>query len=157
MTTALPRSHPASLLATWFGAGLLPKAPGTWGSLAALPFAWGLWQVGGALALGIATIVVSLVGWWAAARFVQATGIRDPSVVVVDEVAGQWLTLLAATPAEPWTYLAGFLLFRLFDIKKPGPIGWLDRHVEGGLGVMADDILAGLFALICLGLVRWVL
>jgi phosphatidylglycerophosphatase A len=137
---------PSGLLATWFGAGLLPKAPGTWGSLAALPFAWILVTLGGWQSLAMATLIVFLVGWWAAARVVAKMTIDDPGFIVIDEVAGQWLVLLLAPP-DLLHYLAGFALFRLFDITKPWPVGWADRHIKGGLGVMFDDLLAGLYSL----------
>lgn len=136
--------HPAFVAATWFGSGRMPKAPGTWGSLAALPFAWGLALAGGWPLLLAASLACFLVGWWASAVYVRRTGISDPSEVVIDEVAGQWL-VLAAAPTEPLLYLAGFALFRLFDITKPWPIRWADRHIHGGLGVMLDDMLAGVF------------
>ena len=138
---------PAALLATWFGSGLLPKAPGTCGSLAALPFAWGIALAGGWLALLVAILLVFVLGWWAAARTAKATGIDDPGCIVIDEVAGQWLVLLA-TPPVFWHYLVGFALFRIFDITKPWPVGWADRHVKGGLGIMLDDVLAGLYGLV---------
>ena len=158
MTTpepALPRRHPAFLIATWFGAGLLPRAPGTWGSLAALPFAWALARWGGPAALAAATVAVLLIGWWAAAIYVRRSGIADPSEVVVDEVAGQWLTLVLVPP-DPLLYLAGFALFRLFDIRKPWPVGWADREVGGGLGVMLDDVFAGIYAaLIMAAIMAW--
>lgn len=137
--------HPAALLATWFGAGLLPRAPGTWGSLAALPCAWLLAGTGGMALLAAATTAVALIGWWASAVYVRRTGAADPGEVVIDEVAGQWLTLIMVPP-DPLLYLGGFALFRLFDIRKPWPVGWADREIGGGLGVMADDILAGLYA-----------
>ena len=95
-TPALPLTHPASLLATWFGAGLMPYAPGTWGSFAALPLAWLILHFGGIWHLAAATVAVSLIGWWAAAQYIRAMGREDPGDVVIDEVAGQWLTLLAA-------------------------------------------------------------
>ena len=135
----------AKLLATWFGAGLLPKAPGTWGSLAALPLAWIIASWGGTWALAAATLLVSLIGWWAAETYAGQTGIADPSEVVIDEVAGQWLTLLVVPP-NLWFYLAGFALFRLFDIRKPWPVSWADRSLPGGLGIMVDDLFAGLYA-----------
>lgn len=137
---------PAILLATWFGAGLMPFAPGTWGSLAALPFAWGLTWAGGWPLLAVATLAVFVVGWWASARYVAASGISDPGSVVIDEVAGQWLVLLF-TPLDPLLYGVGFLLFRALDITKPWPASWADRSVEGGLGVMLDDVLAALYGL----------
>lgn len=144
-----PRSglrHPATLIATWFGAGLLPRAPGTWGSAAALPFAWGLAAWGGAPLLAAAALLCFVIGWWASAVYVALTGGEDPGEVVVDEVAGQWTALLPA-PLDPLTYLVGFLAFRLFDIWKPWPVGWADRRIGGGLGIMVDDVLAGLYAL----------
>ena len=146
--------HPAFLIATWFGAGLLPRAPGTWGSLAALPFAWALAWWGGPTALAAAMIAMFLIGWWAAAIYVRRTGRQDPGEVVVDEVAGQWLALVMVPP-DPLLYLAGFALFRLFDIKKPWPVGWADREIGGGLGVMVDDIFAGLYAAMILGVALW--
>ncbi len=145
---------PAALLATWFGAGLLPKAPGTWGSLAALPFAWALVHVGGETALGLGVLLVFLAGWWAAGRFAAARGIDDPGSVVIDEVAGQWLALLAAR-SDLLSYAIGFLLFRVFDIVKPWPVNWADRNIGGGLGIMLDDVLAGLYALACMMLLQW--
>ena len=144
----------AKLLATWFGAGLLPKAPGTWGSLAALPFAWVIASWGGETALAAAVIAVFLIGWWASAVYVKAANAEDPSEVVIDEVAGQWLTLLVVPP-HPLYYAAGFLLFRLFDIRKPWLVGWVDEHVGGGLGVMLDDIVAGLMAAAVLYAATW--
>jgi phosphatidylglycerophosphatase A len=142
----------AKIVATWFGAGLLPKAPGTWGSLAALPLAWILAQWGGTPALAAATVAVTLLGWWASEVYVRQTGINDPSEVVIDEVAGQWLTLLVVPP-DPLLYAAGFAFFRLFDIRKPWPVSWADRCLPGGLGVMVDDLFAGLYAAGCLYLV----
>ncbi len=145
--------QPAVLLATWFGAGYLPLAPGTWGSLAALPFAWGLTAWGGRPALAAASLLVFAVGWWAAGRYVRLSGQADPGSVVIDEVVGQWLVLLAAAP-DLLTYALGFLLFRLFDIVKPWPVSWADRRVGGGLGVMFDDVLAGIYGLIVMVLLR---
>lgn len=144
--TGISILHPAALASTWFGAGLLPKVPGTWGSAAALPFAWGLMAAGGPFLLLAAAIACFAIGWWASAVYVGLTGADDPGEVVIDEVAGQWLVLLAA-PLDPASYLAGFALFRLFDIWKPWPVRWADRRVGGGLGIMLDDVLAGLYGL----------
>jgi phosphatidylglycerophosphatase A len=113
--------------------------------LAALPLAWIIVSWGGTWALAAATLLVSLIGWWAAETYAGQTGIADPSEVVIDEVAGQWLTLLVVPP-NPWFYLAGFALFRLFDIRKPWPVSWADRSLPGGLGIMVDDLFAGLYA-----------
>ncbi len=146
----------AVLVALGFGAGLLRPAPGTWGSLAALLIGWGLLALD-PLALYIAAGVATAAGIWAAGEYQRLSGRHDASEVVVDEVAGQWIALcalpligLGPTPAG---LAAAFLLFRLFDIWKPGPIGWADRRLAGGLGVMADDVLAGAAA----GLGIWAL
>jgi phosphatidylglycerophosphatase A len=147
--------HPATIAATWFGAGLLPKAPGTWGSAAALPFAWGLAAAGGWRALVAASLVCFLVGWWASAVYVRRTGADDPGEVVIDEVAGQWL-VLAAAPLDPISYVVGFALFRLFDVWKPWPVRWADDRIGGGLGVMVDDILAAVYGLLVMfAFTRW--
>lgn len=143
----LPFWHPASLLATWFGAGLLPKAPGTWGSLAALPCAALITWLGGPWALLAASFAVFAVGLWASARYCAAAGAEDPGSVVIDEVAGQWLAL-APAGLDPGLYAVGFLAFRIFDIAKPWPVNLAERRLRGAWGVMADDMLAGLYAAI---------
>jgi phosphatidylglycerophosphatase A len=142
------------LLCSWFGAGWMKPAPGTWGSAAALPFGWLIFWAGGPIALGLAALIVFLIGWWASERIVRADGLEDPSWVVIDEVAGQWLTLLL-TPPSLLDYLVGFALFRLFDIWKPWPVSWADQKIKGGLGIMLDDVLAGLMGLAVLSLLHW--
>jgi phosphatidylglycerophosphatase A len=141
----LPLAHPATLVATWFGCGLVPWAPGTWGSLAALPFAWGIALVAGGPGLLAAAALLFPVGWWAARRVTRGGGVADPGSVVVDEVVGQWLAV-TVVPPDPIAYAAGFLLFRAFDILKPWPVGWADRRLKGGFGIMADDVIAGIYA-----------
>jgi phosphatidylglycerophosphatase A len=142
---ALPFRHPAVLLATWFGVGFLPRAPGTWGSLVALPLAWVIdWRFGPTGIL-IAALLVFGLGWWAAAIVARAGGVHDPGAVVVDEVAGQCL-VLAAAPRDLLLYILGFLLFRAADIVKPWPASWADRAIHGGLGIMLDDVFAALWA-----------
>ena len=136
---------PSILLATWFGAGFMPKAPGTWGSLAALPFAWAIAAAGGQLALLVGAVLTFGVGWWASNAYLQNFGGEDPDPVVIDEVAGQWLTLAAVTP-DPVLFFIGFGLFRLADIHKPWPVNWADQKVKGGAGIMLDDMLAALYA-----------
>jgi phosphatidylglycerophosphatase A len=133
------------VLATWFGVGLIPAAPGSWGSLAALPFAWVILTLWGARGLALAVIIVFAVGCWAANAFAKASGVSDPAAIVIDEVGGQWVVLLA-TPLDPVAWTLAFLLFRVFDIWKPWPVGWADRHVKGGFGIMLDDILAAGYA-----------
>jgi len=145
----------ARLLATVCGVGYLMPAPGTWGSLAALPLTWALHQIGGFPLVLIGLIAVTASGFWASRQMIAQTGNGDPSEVVIDEVAGQMLALLALSyPA--WSmgiditalwpgWIAAFVLFRLFDIWKPGPVGWADR-MGGAAGVMLDDLIAGAFA-----------
>ena len=149
MTKGLDLKDPGVLLATWFGAGLLPRAPGTWGSLAALPCAWVIQGAFGWQGLALAAAATFLAGIWAANRFMARAGGSDPAPVVIDEVAGQFLTLLAVEP-DLVLYGAGFVLFRAADIFKPWPASWADSHVKGGLGVMLDDVIAGAYAALAL-------
>lgn len=137
-------SWPATLVATSFGAGFSPKAPGTMGTLTAIPIAYGLAHLG--LAAFVAgTVIITAIGTWAASRFVAATGTEDDQRIVVDEVAGYLVTLLPVAKTPVHLGLA-FVLFRLFDIWKPQPVRWVDDHVHGGWGVMADDLAAGVYA-----------
>ncbi len=141
--------HPAHLLATWFGAGLSPIAPGTVGSLAALPLAYLLSHYVGIVGLAVAIVAIFLIGTWAAHKYSQRTASHDAGPIVIDEVVGQWLALLLV-PADIVLYAIGFALFRLADIIKPWPISVVDRRVKGGIGVMLDDVLAGVLAAIIL-------
>ena len=145
-----------TFVATLGGTGLLPYAPGTWASLAALPVAWLILDRLGSFALGAAAVLTFLLGWWVSARVVRRTGDDDPGPIVIDEVAGQFAALIPAT-TELWQFALAFALFRVADIAKPWPVSWADRNIEGGLGVMVDDILAGLYALAGVWLVREVL
>ncbi len=145
----LSRWRPAALLATWFGVGLSPLAPGTCGSLVALPIAWAIRAIWGATGLAAAFAIVFAAGWWAAAAVAEESGAKDPGAVVIDEVAGQWLVLLTAPP-DPIAWALAFLLFRIFDIRKPWPVRWADRHIHGGLGIMLDDLLAAGYATLAL-------
>ncbi len=144
--------NPAILLATWFGTGVLPRAPGTWGSAAALPFAWAIHTAFGWQGLALASILVFGIGVWASEVYVRQSGAEDPGPVVIDEVVGQWLVLIPVAP-DLLHYLVGFALFRLFDITKPWPVSWADRNVKGGLGVMLDDVLAAIYGAIILSIV----
>lgn len=133
-----------TFIATGFGTGYLPKAPGTWGSLAALPFAWYLDISWAWIAL------VCFLGWIATYFYIQQPGKnQDPKEVVIDEVLGQWVTLMFA-PKTLLGFALGFALFRLFDIWKPWPISWADQlkgsPVLNATSVMIDDVLAGLMA-----------
>jgi phosphatidylglycerophosphatase A len=148
----VPRWHPALLLGTWFGAGLLPLMPGSWGSLAALPCAWAIRGLCGVAGLAIAAAIVFAAGCWAAGTIAKASGVKDPGAIVIDEVAAQWLVLLPA-PLDPLSYAAGFLLFRIFDIWKPWPVEWADRRIHGGLGIMLDDLLAAVYAVLAFSII----
>jgi phosphatidylglycerophosphatase A len=147
---------PARLVATFGGVGLLRPASGTWGSAAAIPVAWALHWAGGFPLLAIATALVFGLGWWATADQTRGRADHDPSEIVIDEVVGQWIALYplslglwlggAAPHVFPWPgWVGAFLMFRLFDIWKPGPVGWADRRNDA-LGVMLDDVLAGILA-----------
>lgn len=145
----------SEILGTCFGVGLLRPAPGTWGSLATLPVGYGLHQLGGFPLVVIVTLLASAIGFWAAGDMTRGREDLDPSEFVLDEFAGQLLTIWALSlPAwlhgieisALWPgWIAAFVLFRLFDIWKPGPVGWADRK-KGPFGVMVDDLIAGALA-----------
>ncbi|MBT5658871.1 MAG: phosphatidylglycerophosphatase A [Rhodospirillaceae bacterium] len=150
---SLPFSHPAALIATWFGTGLISKFPGALASLATLPCAWLIMRDFGLNGLLIFVITAFAAGLWASNVMVQEIGDEgaDPGMVVIDEVAGQALTL-CVVPPDLMLYFVGFVLFRLFDILKPWPISLCEARIKGGLGIMVDDIVAGIFAAICLSI-----
>jgi phosphatidylglycerophosphatase A len=144
----------ASLVATFFGVGRLKPGPGTWASVVTV-ILWALvsWRIpsgGRAWATIAAVIGVTIIGIPAATRMARASGLKDPQLVVVDEVAGQ-LVALIAVPVAWKTSLAGLILFRVFDILKPPPVRQLERLPEG-FGIVVDDLAAGLYALICMHL-----
>lgn len=129
-------------IVTWFGAGLLPKMPGTWGSMAALPF---IWYLSPNYLWGLIPL-----GWLATFLYIQQPGKnKDPKEVVIDEVIGQWIALVFA-PKTLVGFALGFALFRLFDIWKPWPISWADSlkgsHATHATSILLDDMLAGLIA-----------
>lgn len=146
--------HPLGWLALGFGSGLSPWAPGTAGSavavalwlafLAAMP-SWPMQIVAVALGTGLCV--------WAAGWAARKLRRKDPGCIVSDELAGQWLALLTAPPAWPW-WLAAFVLFRVFDIAKPWPMRRLER-LPGGIGIVADDLMAGLYAAVILVIARY--
>ncbi|MBK0327071.1 phosphatidylglycerophosphatase A [Rhodobacteraceae bacterium F11138] len=147
----------ARLIATVGGVGYLRPAPGTWGSLVALPLGWLLHVIGGFPLLLVAVIASFLKGLWATRVMTRDSQDHDPSEIVIDEVAGQMIALLPLSYSA-WTmglditrlwpgWIAAFVLFRLFDITKPWLVGWADRRNDA-LGVMLDDVIAGLFAAI---------
>ncbi len=138
--------------ATLCGIGFIPFAPGTLGSLAALPLAWFLLASGGMGALGMGVSLAIAVGLWACDVTVSESGNPDPQQCVIDELAGQWIACMAAPLTLPG-FAAAFIAFRVFDIWKPWPISAAEK-AKGGLGVMADDLVAGLFALIVVVVLR---
>ncbi|MDZ7279242.1 phosphatidylglycerophosphatase A [Pantoea eucrina] len=137
--------NPWHLLATGFGSGLSPIMPGTAGSMAAIPF----WWLMTALPLQIYCLMVLIgisVGVYLCHRTAKDMGVHDHGSIVWDEFIGMWITLMAI-PAMRWEWvLAGFVIFRVFDMWKPWPIRWFDRNVHGGMGIMVDDIIAGVIA-----------
>lgn len=145
-------ASPAGWIACGFGSGLVPKAQGTAGSLAAL-VPWLLLR-DLPLPVWLSIIVLSFaLGVWACDVAGRRIGVDDHRSLVWDEFVGQWVALLPALWAPWWAVIPGFVLFRLFDVAKPPPIGWFDRRVKGGFGVMLDDLIAGVFAAVVLRIV----
>lgn len=142
----LDRSEPYVWLATWGGLGFLKPAPGTWGSLGALPFGVLFLWLGGVPLLITMTIIVTAAGFWAAKKFDTAMGGHDSKMIVIDEVAGMWIALIPAAALNPVSLLVAFLAFRFFDIVKPYPVSFIDKDIPGAAGVMGDDLMAGLYA-----------
>ena len=135
-----------SVLATWFGLGKLRYAPGSMGSLSALPLAWWLSNSYGSQILISVSVMLFIIGVCASAAYAKNIGQPDPGSVIIDEVAGQLFTLCFVT-VDLWTLAAGFVLFRFFDIAKPWPIYRIEKKVKGGFGIMLDDIIAAIFAI----------
>ena len=147
--------HPIHFLAFGFGSGLAPVAPGTFGTLVGIPFFFfmaslPLW---GYLSLILAFF---LFGVWLCDRSSKMLGVHDHGGIVWDEIVGYLVTMIAAPAGWEWV-IVGFILFRIFDIFKPWPIAYLDRHVSGGFGIMVDDILAGVYAMLILQLLSYFL
>jgi phosphatidylglycerophosphatase A len=142
-------------IATLWGVGFLPRAPGTWGSLVAALMGLVILQYGGQSHMRAAVLLAVLAGLWASNRYEVLVGSHDNKEIVIDEVAGMWISML------PLSFISlghgilldvalAFFLFRVFDIWKPWPVGWIDRNVKGGLGVMLDDIVAGFMTALAL-------
>ncbi len=148
---------PARLIGTVFYVGYIRPASGTWASLLALPWAWLLHVAGGVWLLTLGIVLAMGLGWWATAIMTRGQSDHDPSEIVIDEVAGQWIALLPVSIGAAsrgvdilalWPgWIAAFVLFRLFDIWKPWLVGAADRRGDA-LGVMLDDVIAGVFAAI---------
>ena len=148
----------SAAIATIFGIGYLRPAPGTWGSLFAIILAILLVEIFGVIGFIFALLSISIFGWWATSVYLKQIKTKDPSEVVIDELVGQWIAVLPIVisafyfklePFDLWPgWISSFLFFRIFDILKPSLIGWADEK-NGALGVMLDDIFAGIAAAIC--------
>jgi len=149
-------SHPAHFLALGFGVGLAPSAPGTFGTLLALPVFWWLEPRLQALDFLILLGTMYVAGVWICDKTARDMGVEDHGAIVWDELTAFLIVLFFTPNALLWQALA-FLLFRLFDILKPGPIRYVERRFRGGFGVMVDDLVAALCALICIALMQLLL
>ncbi|HEX6706893.1 MAG TPA: phosphatidylglycerophosphatase A [Albitalea sp.] len=158
-------SHPAHFIALGFGSGLSPVAPGTVGTLWAWLVFLLLQPLLSPLRWGLVIVVALVVGWWACTVAARHLAVADPGAIVWDEVVAFWIVLWLVMPASGWTQLAAFALFRAFDAAKPGPVAWADQLFKGkrnqpigwrqGLGILFDDLVAALCALILIALWRW--
>lgn len=147
--------HPTLMLSTWFYSGLIPFAPGTFGSIAALPFAWLILENVGVFGLANAILIVFIIGMMTTKTYISETGKSDPGEVVIDEVVGQWIVCLAIVDNQhPGQYILALLAFRVFDIMKPWPITIFDRRHDA-YGVMMDDVVAGIMGAAVLASVNY--
>ncbi len=147
----LKLTNPAHLAAVGFGSGLAPFAPGTFGTIAAIPLFYALSFLDWPIYLAV-LVVASLIGFWVCHVTSRDLGVHDHKAIVWDEFVGYWITMFMVPFSWQWA-IVGFVLFRIFDIIKPYPISWLDNNVHGGLGIMIDDIVAGVFAALSLQLI----
>lgn len=138
-------------LALGFGSGLAPKVPGTFGTVAALPLII-LCQDFSIEIYALVTLFISIIGVYLCGYTAKAVGVHDHPAIVWDEFAGMFITMFMV-PLTWQTLVVGFVLFRVFDIFKPWPISWLDKHCHGGFGIMIDDVVAGFAALICMHMI----
>ena len=143
----------ARLIATWFYCGYFPWGPGTAGSVAAVALAWAMWHFFGLGPL-LPAVALLIPAIWAADVTARKSGLKDPQIVVVDEVVGQWLSLAGAARLNWKSWLAAFVLFRAFDILKPPPVRQLER-VPGGAGIVLDDVMAGVYAALVMFAAGW--
>lgn len=150
--------NPIHLLAVGFGSGLIKPAPGTWGSVAGLIIAILLWELtASSVFFLLFTLLTFIAGCFICQRTSEDLNVHDDGRIVWDEMVAIWL-MFAALPEYNWIYyLLTFIFFRLFDIWKPYPIRYFDKHLNGGLGIMFDDILAAIYALLSLYLIHWII
>lgn len=147
MTKAQLLANPANFLALGAGSGLAPVAPGTFGTIAAIPLAM---LMPNELAIyTLVVLVLFVIGVWLCDACANNLGVHDHPAIVFDEWVGYLITMIAI-PKSLWFLALGFVLFRIFDVLKPWPIGMADKRISGGLGIMVDDVIAGIFAAICL-------
>ncbi|TWX54096.1 phosphatidylglycerophosphatase A family protein [Colwellia hornerae] len=144
-------TNPIHFLALGFGSGLLPKAPGTYGTLAAIPLYLLLAPASVTTYVAI-VIIMSIAGIYICGKAAEDAGVPDHGAIVWDEIVGFLITMFLV-PLTWQSLVVGFILFRIFDIFKPWPISYVDKNLHGGLGIMVDDILAGLAALACMHLI----
>ena len=145
--------NPIHLLAFGFGSGAAPKAPGTWGTLAAVLIYWPLSQLSPEHYL-LMLLVTSVMGIYICGQTARDLGVHDHGNIVWDEFVGFWITMFAAPVGWVWV-VVGFVLFRFFDIIKPWPISWIDKKITGGFGIMLDDVIAGVMAAVVLQGIAW--
>ncbi len=150
---AFDLTQPVQFLALGFGSGLAPKAPGTFGTLAAIPiFLLLTMLMPTPLPYAIAVIVMGFAGIYICGKTADDVGVHDHPAIVWDEFVGFFITMFMV-PVSWQSILVGFILFRIFDILKPWPISFIDKNMTGGLGIMFDDVLAGIFALVIMQLI----
>ena len=145
--------NPIHLLAFGFGSGAAPKAPGTWGTLAAVLIYWPLSQLSPEHYL-LMLLVTSVMGIYICGQTARDLGVHDHGSIVWDEFVGFWITMFAAPVGWVWV-VVGFVLFRFFDIIKPWPISWIDKKITGGFGIMLDDVIAGVMAAVVIKGIAW--
>ncbi|MBI78182.1 MAG: phosphatidylglycerophosphatase A [Rhodospirillaceae bacterium] len=152
-----PKSfEPVSLISTCIGIGYLPFAPGTWGSLAALPICWLVLLHGSRGLLLLTAIVLFYIGVIITNFFERRCDNSDPGCIVIDEFVGQMLVLCVASP-DLIQFILGFILFRIMDIFKPWPVSMVDKNIKGGFGIMLDDVVAAVYAAIVLYCFIWIM
>ncbi|NIQ12845.1 MAG: phosphatidylglycerophosphatase A [Candidatus Dadabacteria bacterium] len=142
-------------MALGFGTGCVPKLPGTTGTLVGILFYWPLQNLDWPIYIGT-VLVLFLLGIWLCGKTATNLGVHDHPAIVWDEIVGYLVTMTMVPPGWLWV-IAGFLLFRLFDIWKPWPIRWVDKRVQGGFGIMLDDVLAAIYALLILQITAYLL
>lgn len=156
--SALPNNfirHPVHFLALGFGLGCVPKLPGTAGTLAGVLLYFGIQSFGVVIYLAL-TVFLLLIGIWLCGKTARDLGVHDHSAIVWDEIVGYLITMIMVPAGWLWV-VSGFALFRFFDICKPWPVSWADKKVGGGLGIMLDDVIAGIYGLVILQIIAYLL